>query len=64
LILTRDVYATAAFVTGVVFVATTYVGASEDVALIGATAAGFAVRGLAIVYDWSLPPPRVRKNQK
>ncbi len=63
LILTRDVYATAAFVTGVVFVAAEWLGAGDDVALVAATASGFTVRGLAIRYGWSLPPPRIRRDQ-
>ena len=64
LILTRDVYATAAFITAVVFVVARYFGIGDDVALIAATLAGFTVRALAIVYDWSLPPPRVRSGTK
>ncbi len=61
LVLTKEIYATAAFVTGLVFVVADYLGAGRDVGLLLAVIAGFAVRGLAIRYNWSLPPPRVRR---
>jgi uncharacterized membrane protein YeiH len=61
LVLTKEIYAIAAFVTGLVFWLVTIAGGSSDLALIVATIAGFAMRGLAITYNWSLPPPRVRK---
>ena len=60
LVLTKEIYATAAFVTGVVFVIADALGAHRDLSLILAVTAGFAVRALAIRYNWSLPPPRVR----
>tara|TARA_R110002049_G_scaffold61408_17_gene163615 strand:- start:2655 stop:3242 length:588 start_codon:yes stop_codon:yes gene_type:complete len=61
LVLTKEIYATAAFVAGLVYVAVAYGGGTRTIALITATAAGFAVRGLAITYNWTLPPPRVRR---
>jgi uncharacterized membrane protein YeiH len=61
LVLTKEIYATAAFAAGVVFVAVLYVSGSRNLALVLATAVGFAIRGLAITYNWSLPPPRVRR---
>ncbi len=62
LVLTREIYATAAFVTSLVYVGASYAGVYAGVALIGSVTVGFAVRALAILYDWSLPPPRVRKS--
>ena len=61
LVLTKEIYATAAFVAGLVYVVVAYAGGTRTIALITATAAGFAVRGLAITYNWTLPPPRVRR---
>ena len=61
LVLTKEIYATAAFVAGLVYVAVAYAGGTRTIAMITATAAGFAVRGLAITYNWTLPPPRVRR---
>ncbi|MDJ0940515.1 MAG: trimeric intracellular cation channel family protein [Woeseiaceae bacterium] len=61
LVLSKEIYATAAFVTGVVFVLAEKLGAGDEVALIAAVIAGFGVRALAIRYNWSLPAPRVRR---
>jgi uncharacterized membrane protein YeiH len=61
LVLTREIYATAAFATSVVFVVASYAGLDRGLALVIATLAGFAIRGLAMTYNWSLPPPRVRR---
>ncbi len=62
LVLTREIYATAAFATSLAYVGASYAGVFAGVALIGSVAVGFTVRALAILYDWSLPPPRVRKS--
>lgn len=62
LVLTKEIYATAAFVTGVVYVAAAELGVVRGIALVVATIAGFTVRALAIRYSWSLPPPRVRRK--
>lgn len=62
LVLTKEIYATAAFVTGLTYVTASYFGADRSVALVGAVVVGFTVRGLAIVNNWSLPPPRVRSG--
>ncbi|NNC77701.1 MAG: trimeric intracellular cation channel family protein [Woeseiaceae bacterium] len=62
LVLGKEVYATAAFVTGISYVLAVEVGADDRFALVIATVVGFTVRGLAIVYDWKLPPPRVRSD--
>ena len=61
LVLTREIYATAAFATSVVFVLADSAGLGRNPTLVIATLVGFAFRGLAMTYDWSLPPPRVRK---
>lgn len=64
LVLAKEVYATAAFVTGVVYVAAIALGAEARFALVIATVIGFSVRALAIIYDWKLPPPRVRPRDQ
>jgi uncharacterized membrane protein YeiH len=61
LVLTREIYATAAFATSVVFVVASHAGLDRGLALVIATLAGFTIRGLAMTYNWSLPPPRVRR---
>ena len=60
LVLAREIYATAAFLASLCYVIAVTLGAPAGLALIGSTIAGFTLRGLAIVFDWSLPPPRVR----
>lgn len=61
LVLTKEIYATAAFAASVVYVVADYLGLDRNLALVAATLVGFAFRGLAMTYNWSLPPPRVRK---
>jgi uncharacterized membrane protein YeiH len=60
LVLTREIYATAAFATSTVFVLATYAGIERDFAVVIATLIGFAFRGLAMTFNWSLPAPRPR----
>ncbi|MGB5332277.1 MAG: trimeric intracellular cation channel family protein [Woeseiaceae bacterium] len=55
LILSREIYATAAFIAAVCYVLADNIGVSESLALGIAVIAGFSVRALAIVYNWSLP---------
>lgn len=55
LILSREIYATAAFAASAAYVAAYAAGVGQSIALAIAVAAGFTVRALAIVYDWSLP---------
>ena len=55
LVLSQEIYATAAFVSGVSYVAADAAGAHQSLALIVAVVAGFAVRALAIVFNWTLP---------
>jgi len=63
LILSREIYATAAFVAAVCYVLADGVGVGDHLALIVAVIAGFAIRALAIIYDWSLPSFGMHKNK-
>lgn len=54
LVLSHEIYATAAFVSGIAYViADNFMGPQTSLAI--AIVAGFAIRALAIVYDWTLP---------
>jgi len=55
LILSREIYATAAFVASLAYVLADNLALDGNLALTIGVATGFAVRGLAIVYNWSLP---------
>ena len=55
LILSREIYATAAFVTTLVYVIADHLGLGNDLSLLIAVVAGFTIRALAIVHNWSLP---------
>jgi uncharacterized membrane protein YeiH len=55
LILSREIYATAAFVASVCYVIAHNVGLAEQLSLLVAVVAGFTIRALAINYNWSLP---------
>ncbi len=55
LILSREIYATAAFVAAVCYVLANNVGLGDQLSLGVAVLAGFAIRALAIIYNWSLP---------
>lgn len=55
LILSREIYATAAFAAACVNVLAHGAGVADRIALIAAVIVGFTVRALAIVFDWSLP---------
>ncbi len=55
LILSREIYATAAFAASLVYVLADRFELGGAIALAAAVATGFGVRGLAIRYDWSLP---------
>lgn len=60
LLLKRDIYATAALLAAGVYFGLISAGVSAPVSFGGGLAAGFALRGLAIVFNLSLPkaPPR------
>ncbi len=55
LILSREIYATAAFAASLAFVAADHLTLSDNASLTIAVVTGLLIRGLAIVYNWSLP---------
>lgn len=55
LVLTQEIYATAAFVSGITYVIADSLSLATPLALAISVGTGFAVRGLAIVFEWSLP---------
>jgi uncharacterized membrane protein YeiH len=55
LILSREIYATAAFAASVCYVVIAQSGFGATIALAAAVLIGFAVRALGIIYNWSLP---------
>ena len=63
LILSREIYATAAFVAAVSYVLADKAGLSEQLALAIAVVAGFAVRAFGIIYSWSLPSFGMHKKK-
>ncbi len=63
LILSREIYATAAFITTLVYVIADSLGLDDHVSLLVAVVIGFTVRALAIVYNWSLPSFGMHKNK-
>jgi uncharacterized membrane protein YeiH len=63
LILSREIYATAAFVASVCYVLANEAGLGEQLVLVVAVSAGFATRALAIIYNWSLPSFGMHKNK-
>ncbi len=63
LILSREIYATAAFATSVCYVVAHNVGLGDHVSLLVAVVTGFTIRALAINYNWSLPSFGMHKNK-
>jgi len=55
LILSREIYATAAFAASLAYVFADRLGAGDNASLVAGVATGLIVRGLAILYNWSLP---------
>ena len=55
LILSREIYATAAFAASLAYVLADALGAGNPVSLAAGVSSGLLVRGLAIRYNWSLP---------
>ena len=55
LILSREIYATAAFAASLAYVLAERMAVGDNAALTISVVTGLAVRGLAIVYNWSLP---------
>ena len=63
LILSREIYATAAFVTTLVYVIADSLGLNDHLSLLVAVVVGFTIRALAIVHNWSLPSFGMHKNK-
>ena len=55
LILSREIYATAAFAASLAYVLADTLALGGSVSLAAGVITGFAIRGLSILYDWSLP---------
>ena len=55
LILSREIYATAAFAASLTYVLVDRLDISDSLSLAAGVIAGLVVRGLAITYHWSLP---------
>jgi uncharacterized membrane protein YeiH len=55
LILSREIYATAAFAASLTYVTVDRLALAQPGALAAAVVAGLVVRGLAIAFNWSLP---------
>ena len=55
LILSREIYATAAFAASLAYILADRLALGDNLALTIGVVTGFSVRGLAIVYNWSLP---------
>jgi uncharacterized membrane protein YeiH len=60
LILRREIYVTAAFLAATGYIGLIGLGVSSQVAGPAGFLAGFALRGLALRYNWALPPYRSR----
>lgn len=63
LILSREIYATAAFIAAVCYVIADAAGLGEQLALVIAVVAGFTVRAFGIIYGWSLPTFGMHKRK-
>ena len=55
LILSREIYATAAFAASLAYVLADHLAVSDNLSLAISVTTGLVVRGLAITYNWSLP---------
>lgn len=62
-VLSREVYVTAALVGAGAFVASTHLGVSREVAVAVGFTAGFLVRGAALLRGWTLPRYRGRAGR-
>ena len=63
LLLRKDVYVTAALVAALTFIAAEAIGLPRATVVLLAMTAGFAVRALALIYNWSLPAFRGRPGR-
>jgi uncharacterized membrane protein YeiH len=59
LLLKEDIYATAAMLGAAVYFLLVALGVDEGISFFGGLIAGFALRGLAILFQLSLPKPKV-----
>jgi uncharacterized membrane protein YeiH len=59
-ILSREIYVTAALLAALVFVAALALGLTHPIALVSGFAAGFVLRAAALTWGWSLPRYRSR----
>ena len=62
-VLSREIYVTAALVGAAIFVALAQLGMTRDVAIMAGLAAGLALRGVALTRGWSLPRYRPRPGR-
>ena len=63
-VLSREVYVTAALVGATVFAVLCIVGAPREIAIVLALGAGFALRAAAIQWGWSLPRYKDRPGRR
>jgi len=63
IILRREIYVTASFAGAIVLVVADSVGTGREVAIAAGFAAALVIRGLAIVFSWSLPTYRSRPGR-
>jgi uncharacterized membrane protein YeiH len=63
LILKQELYATAAALSATLYLLTLLLGGSVPLGIAIGTAAGFALRGAAILFGWSLPRYRPREGR-
>jgi uncharacterized membrane protein YeiH len=63
-VLSREVYVTAALVGATVFAVLWIVGAPREIAIVLALGAGFALRAAAIQWGWSLPRYKDRPGRR
>lgn len=64
IILSREIYVTAALLAALVFVAGLTLGLTHPVALVSGFVAGFVLRAAALIWGWSLPRYRSRPPAK
>lgn len=63
LILQREIYAVAAFASAASYAFMSWLSIDEQLAMLIAVGIGFTVRGLAIVFEWSLPTSQPKDSQ-